>query len=284
MRKVVQGDITTLEVDAIVNAANQVMLGGGGVDGAIHRASGRELYDACQKVPEVRPDVRCPTGEARITPPRGKAPTAMSQRGWMLRMAVFAAGIFLMSAGIALSIRSNLGTTPISTLPVAVNAWNLRISVGMATFLMNALFVVAQFCLLRSRFPARLWLQIPAVLFFGWTIDLCLATFGFVAPEAWSMRLIVNLTAIPVLAFGVWLCLVSDILLMPGDGLASAIGAVLHVDFAWAQVGTDTGIVITAALFGIATAGRVTGIREGTLLAMILVGVCVRLYRKLLEK
>ena len=66
--KIVQGDITTLEVDAIVNAANQVMLGGGGVDGAIHRAAGKELFDACLKVPEVRPGVRCPTGEARITP------------------------------------------------------------------------------------------------------------------------------------------------------------------------------------------------------------------------
>ena len=66
--KVVQGDITTLAVDAIVNAANQVMLGGGGVDGAIHRAAGDELYKACLKVPEVRPGVRCPTGEARITP------------------------------------------------------------------------------------------------------------------------------------------------------------------------------------------------------------------------
>jgi len=65
---VVQGDITTLAVDAIVNAANQVMLGGGGVDGAIHRAAGHELYEACLKVPEVRPGVRCPTGEARITP------------------------------------------------------------------------------------------------------------------------------------------------------------------------------------------------------------------------
>ena len=62
------GDITTLDVDAIVNAANQVMLGGGGVDGAIHHAAGRELFEACLKVPEVRPDVRCPTGEARITP------------------------------------------------------------------------------------------------------------------------------------------------------------------------------------------------------------------------
>ena len=68
MIKIVQGDITTLEVDAIVNAANQMMLGGGGVDGAIHRAAGRELYEACLAVPEVRPGVRCPTGEARLTP------------------------------------------------------------------------------------------------------------------------------------------------------------------------------------------------------------------------
>ena len=95
MIRIIQGDITTLSVDAIVNAANQVMLGNapkklvsegnfeqsenqseakalkrsrGGVDGAIHRAAGRELYEACLKVPEVRPGVRCPTGEARITP------------------------------------------------------------------------------------------------------------------------------------------------------------------------------------------------------------------------
>ena len=62
------GDITQLAVDAIVNAANERMLGGGGVDGAIHAAAGPELLAACAAVPEVRPGVRCPTGEARITP------------------------------------------------------------------------------------------------------------------------------------------------------------------------------------------------------------------------
>lgn len=65
---VVDGDITTLDVDAIVNAANTGLLGGGGVDGAIHRAAGPELLAACRALPEVRPGVRCPTGEARITP------------------------------------------------------------------------------------------------------------------------------------------------------------------------------------------------------------------------
>jgi O-acetyl-ADP-ribose deacetylase (regulator of RNase III) len=66
--EVVEADITTLALDAIVNAANETLTGGGGVDGAIHRAAGPELLAACRAIPEVRPRVRCPTGEARITP------------------------------------------------------------------------------------------------------------------------------------------------------------------------------------------------------------------------
>ena len=68
MIRIVLGDITKLDVDAVVNAANERMLGGGGVDGAIHAAAGPKLFKACLAAPEVRPGVRCPTGEARITP------------------------------------------------------------------------------------------------------------------------------------------------------------------------------------------------------------------------
>ncbi len=64
--KIIQADITTAKADAIINAANEMLQGGGGVDGAIHRKAGRTLLDECEKL-LLKNGMRCPFGEARIT-------------------------------------------------------------------------------------------------------------------------------------------------------------------------------------------------------------------------
>jgi O-acetyl-ADP-ribose deacetylase (regulator of RNase III) len=71
MIELIKGDITKIEVDAIVNAANTSLLGGGGVDGAIHRAGGKEILEACQKIRARQGG--CKVGEAVITT-AGKLP------------------------------------------------------------------------------------------------------------------------------------------------------------------------------------------------------------------
>jgi len=74
-------DITTFPVDAVVNAANVALIAGGGVDGAVHDATGPELQDACLAHPEVVPGVRCPTGEVRGTDARAKTIHAQDTHG-----------------------------------------------------------------------------------------------------------------------------------------------------------------------------------------------------------
>ena len=70
--RLVKGDLTKAQTDAIVNAANPSLTGGGGVDGAIHAAAGPKLLEACLNLPEVAPRVRCPFGQARLTSAYGR--------------------------------------------------------------------------------------------------------------------------------------------------------------------------------------------------------------------
>lgn len=66
--EIIHGDITELPVDVLVNAAKMSLLGGSGVDGAIHRAAGPELLSACKQLPQVGPNIRCETAQAVLTP------------------------------------------------------------------------------------------------------------------------------------------------------------------------------------------------------------------------
>ncbi|NCB84908.1 MAG: cytidylate kinase family protein, partial [Bacteroidia bacterium] len=95
----------------------------------------------------------------------------MKRENLTIRIVVLLAGIFVIAFGVALSIRSDLGTTPVSSVPYVFNLIFPTISVGEFTVLLNLLFVVLQLILLRKNFKPYLLLQIPVVILFGWFID-----------------------------------------------------------------------------------------------------------------
>jgi O-acetyl-ADP-ribose deacetylase (regulator of RNase III) len=130
-----QGDITLLAVDAIVNAANPRMLGGGGVDGAIHRAAGPELRAACEEVPEIEPGVRCPTGAARITPGfRLPARYVIHTVGPVYRSAAHSAPLLRAAyrASLALAVSHSLATIAFPAISCGVYGYPLDEAAAVA--------------------------------------------------------------------------------------------------------------------------------------------------------
>ena len=137
--RIERGDITRVTVDAIVNAANPRMLGGGGVDGAIHRAAGPELYEACRAVAEVHPGVRCPTGEARATPAfRLSAKHVIHTVGPVYRSAVESRPLLGSAYRSCLQLATELGLESIAFPAISCGIYGYPLDDGAETALRTA--------------------------------------------------------------------------------------------------------------------------------------------------
>ena len=99
------------------------------------------------------------------------------------RIFTFVFGLFVMSFGVAFSITSTLGTTPISSLAYAL-ALITNLSVGMTTFIFNAALIVVQFLILQSRFEKKRWLQLINCVVFGYFTDVALYFVSFIPFDA----------------------------------------------------------------------------------------------------
>ena len=96
----------------------------------------------------------------------------MKTENLAIRLLILLLGVFILAFGVALSIRSDLGTTPISSVPYVYNIKFTTISVGTFTILLNIIFVVIQVFLLKKNFKLFHLLQIPVLILFGWFIDI----------------------------------------------------------------------------------------------------------------
>lgn len=189
---------------------------------------------------------------------------------------IFIVGLYCMGLGVALSVIAALGTSPISCLQYVVSEI-LPVSVGTVTFIMNLLFMTAQIAILRKDF--RLWqfLQLPGLLVFSVCIDLNILLFSWLPVDFYVLQVLWMLLGCLILGVGVGLLLLADYVMMPADYLIRILASVvLKKDFGKVKVAFDVALVCIAAVTSLVFLHEIVGIREGSLIAALTVGIIAR--------
>lgn len=192
-------------------------------------------------------------------------------------------GLFIMSFGVALSVKSDLGTTPISCIPNVLK-YAVPLSLGMITIIFNFLLIVIQVLILKSDFERKQWMQIVVTVIFGYFIDFALYILTPIEPTNYMSQWILCIISCFIIGLGVYFEVMSNAIVLPGEGVSLAIRHVTHIEFGKLKTAFDTSNVVIGAILSLALYGSFQGIGLGTIFAGIVVGYIVRGYRQLFNK
>lgn len=192
-------------------------------------------------------------------------------------------GLFIMSFGVALSVKSDLGTTPISCIPNILK-YAVPLSLGTITIIFNLLLIVIQVIILKSDFERKQWMQIVVTIIFGYFIDFALYILTSIEPTDYISQWILCLISCFIIALGVYFEVASNAIVLPGEGVSLAVRHVTHIEFGKLKTAFDTSNVVIGAILSIALYGTFKGIGLGTIFSGIVVGYILRGYRQIFEK
>lgn len=195
------------------------------------------------------------------------------------RYLIFLVGLFVNSLGVSLITKANLGTSPISSIPYVLSL-NFPFTLGNFTIFFSIFLIVLQLIILRKNFKLEHILQIPVSIIFGYFIDLTMILFSWVNPEAYIMKIIYLLIGCLILGVGVYMEVLADVVMLPGESFVRAIVLTWKTNFGTTKICFDVSMSVIAAVLSFIFAGSLAGVREGTVIAALLVGFIARLIGK----
>ena len=198
--------------------------------------------------------------------------SSTQKKNYGKRYAVLIMGVIIMAFGIALCIKGDLGTTPISSLPYVTSLIS-GLSVGTTTIIMHVTLILLQILLLRSNYEPIQLLQLPVAFLFGWACDLALLILKNLEPVNYVSRWIVCLIGTALVAVGVACEVIADVIMLAGEGFITALCKAFHLPFPPAKVGFDVFLVTVSAILSLIFLHGIYGVREGTVAAAFLVGI-----------
>lgn len=202
---------------------------------------------------------------------------------WIKRIILFVGGLFVMSLGVGLSIKSGLGVTPISSIPYSLTLAS-SVNIGITTVIFNALLVFLQIPILKKRFNPKRLLQLINAFMFGYFTDFSL----WILSPMPDLPLDVNFTLLIVsmflIAAGI-LYMPANIAPLPGEGVVEAVSLAYDKRFSKVKVCFDTSMVVLSLIIcGLFTSDILGSVNVGTILAAIFIGIIIRYLTELYEK
>lgn len=189
------------------------------------------------------------------------------------RLSLYVIGLFIMTLGISMSVKSNLGVSPVSSIPYTITCI-FGLEMGKATILFHVALVLLQVLILRRAFEVKNLLQIIVGIMFGYFTTFSNYLFSFLpTPENMAVRLLMMLGSTILIAIGIFFYLPANIMPLAGEGAMKTISEVSHIAFSNVKIGFDVTMVavsLIACLISLRTLGSV-GI--GTIAAAVLVGM-----------
>lgn len=190
-------------------------------------------------------------------------------------------GLYLITLGIAFSIKSGLGSAPVSSIPYAMDLIWL-IEIGVATFLFHALLVVIEWLLLREDFNRKHFLQVFVGVLFGVFTSFSVSLMTFIPPaENMLIALFMCLLSVFLIALGLFFYVLTNLIPLSVEGVTQAIAIVSDKPFSKIKVYLDITIVATALVLSYGFLGELGSVGIGTIIGALLIGTTVKYIHKL---
>ena len=194
-------------------------------------------------------------------------------------------GNFLIALGVAMTRHSELGVTTISSVPNVISLKFTFLSVGTWLNIWNGLLILAQILLLGKNFKPSELLQILVTVLFGWFVDLSMIFVTKIALSCYLDKLMLVLAGIIIVGVGVSLSFISNVIMNPGEAIVRAIAEKFNKNIGNVKIVFDFFCVLTAVVLSlIFFNGKVVGVREGTIIAILCTGTIVKILNKLILK
>ncbi len=198
---------------------------------------------------------------------------------------LFLIGLFIASMGVALSAKAGLGTSPVASVPYSISLLNHTLTFGWWLNLWSVIQILVQIALLRKKCnPIEIIIQTILAFVYGYLTDVSCMLISGIQANSYAIQFGLMILSCFVLGLGIWIQFKGGVAMLPGEAMNRAISEITGKSYENIKIFFDVLYIAAAAVICLLFLGKLKGVREGSIIAALLVGNIIKIYNRLFEK